>query len=285
MQPTVLETIASMSNPLPVIDTPVYRLVRGTLPLVVSVPCAGTAIPDEVVACMSTPYALKHAGGERLAWLVAFASRLGASVIQARISPNVIDLDHPDGVDSLCVANSTRLGEPSKPSDAAVDHSEYLRRVDSYWKSYHQALDGELQRLRWRFGQVVLWSAHSMECHPAGARVRTMPDLCFGTANGESCDSRLMAELLRLTATGHFSILLNQCIREGYATQRYGKPSLGIQVVQLGLSQKLSLGEAASTGGVQGHSPPIEKMLSSLMGGAIAFVQRRRSGGRMALDP
>src|SRR6185369_285228 len=72
-----------------------FFLTEGFEPLVISIPHMGTTIPDELQA----HYVPRALSVEDTDWhldrLYAFARELGASVLQARLSRYVIDLNRP----------------------------------------------------------------------------------------------------------------------------------------------------------------------------------------------
>src|SRR4051812_9311686 len=82
-------------------DHPVYEIERRGGPLLISIPHLGTRIP-ETLREGYTPEALQVADTDwHLHQLYAFAERLDATVIRARISRYVIDLNRPATGESL----------------------------------------------------------------------------------------------------------------------------------------------------------------------------------------
>ena len=82
-------------------DSTLYSLHRGSLPLLVSFPHAGTQIPDALAARM-TPEALQLADVDwHLPQLYAFAKAMGASLLSASYARHVIDLNRPPEGTSL----------------------------------------------------------------------------------------------------------------------------------------------------------------------------------------
>ena len=74
-----------------------FTLHRGTAPLLVSVPHAGTEIPPDVAAQL-VPRALEVEDADRhLDRLYAFATDLGASLLVPRFARYVVDLNRPPG--------------------------------------------------------------------------------------------------------------------------------------------------------------------------------------------
>ena len=147
-----------------------YALTRGTAPLIVSFPHAGTEIPDELAARM-TPEALQRADVDwHLPQLYAFAAGLGATLIAARYARHVVDLNRPpedtslypgQDVTGLLPVDTFRKEPLYRPGQGPRD-GEAAERVERYWRPYHDALRAELERLRARHGSVVLWDAHSI---------------------------------------------------------------------------------------------------------------------------
>src|SRR5688572_17495175 len=72
-----------------------FRFTMGRLPLLVSMPHAGTDVPDEIAALL-TPAALALPDTDwHLPLLYDFLGELGASTIAGRWSRYVIDLNRP----------------------------------------------------------------------------------------------------------------------------------------------------------------------------------------------
>ena len=144
-----------------------YALTRGSAPLIVSFPHAGTEIPDEIAARM-TPEALQRADVDwHLPQLYAFAAGLGATLIAARFARHVVDLNRPPEDTSLYPGQDvtgllpidTFRKEPLYREGQAPDAAEAQQRRIRYWQPYHDALRAELDRLRAQHGSVVLWDA------------------------------------------------------------------------------------------------------------------------------
>ncbi|HKR46565.1 MAG TPA: N-formylglutamate amidohydrolase, partial [Paraburkholderia sp.] len=84
-----------------------FSLERGDAPLVVSIPHLGTQIPaalrhlytDEALTVVDTDWHLDR--------LYAFVRELGATVIGARVSRYVIDLNRPPNDESLYPGQTT----------------------------------------------------------------------------------------------------------------------------------------------------------------------------------
>src|SRR5215470_9717321 len=84
-----------LSRPLRMSPTDILTLTRGTIPLLVSFPHAGTDIPPSIARRM-TPAALLRADTDwHLPRLYGFAQAMGASTLVPHHSRYVIDLNRP----------------------------------------------------------------------------------------------------------------------------------------------------------------------------------------------
>ncbi|RAR47320.1 N-formylglutamate amidohydrolase, partial [Paraburkholderia unamae] len=124
--------------------TDIYSLERGTAPLIISIPHLGTHIPADMLG-QYTDIALTVADTDwHLDRLYAFAKALGATVLGARVSRYVIDLNRPPNDESLypgqtttslCPAETFR-GEPVYREGCEPDAAERERRVQTFWQPY-----------------------------------------------------------------------------------------------------------------------------------------------------
>ena len=174
----------------------VFTLHRGTAPLLVSLPHDGCRIPPDLAARM-TPDARRAPDTDwHVARLYDFARELGASLLVPHWSRYVIDLNRGEDDTSLYPGqNTTGLcpivrfsGEPVYLPGQEPDAAEVAARIDRYWRPYHDALRGELTRLRELHGRVTLWEGHSIKGSDLPFLFDgRLPDLNLGTANGGSC--------------------------------------------------------------------------------------------------
>ena len=223
-------------------DDAIFTLTRGTKPLLVSVPHVGTAIPEDIAAAL-VPRALAREDTDwHLAEVYAFARELGASLLVPRHSRYVIDLNRPpENAPMYPGANNTELvptrffsGDALYRAGRLPDEKEVARRLDTYWRPYHEALAGELARLRAAHGMAVVWDGHSIQAELPWLFPGRLPDLNLGTAAGASCAQALRATLMDvLAAQSRFSHITDGRFQGGYITRRYGRPAERIHAVQL----------------------------------------------------
>ena len=230
-----------------------FTLHRGTAPLLVSLPHDGSAIPDALKARMTPTARTAPDTDWHVSRLYDFARELGASILVPAYSRYVIDLNRGEDDTSLYPGQNTTglvplvrfTGEPIYLAGAEPDSAEVASRVECYWRPYHRALRGELDRLRAAHGRVVLWEGHSIRGSDLPFLFEgRLPDLNLGTATGASCSpalqARLEAELAGQTA---YDWVANGRFKGGHITRHYGAPGEGIDAVQLETSQRTYMDE------------------------------------------
>ena len=220
----------------------IYTLHRGTQPLLVSVPHAGTAIAPEVAPAL-VPRALEVEDADwHLDKLYAFATDLGASLIVPRHARYVVDLNRPpENTPMYPGQNNTELvptrfftGEPLYREGRVPDEAEVQRRITRYWRPYHDALAAELARLKAEHGHALLFDGHSIQQQLPWLFDGALPDLNLGTAGGTSCTAALRTRLMQvLDGQQTFSHVTDGRFKGGYITRHYGRPADGVQAVQM----------------------------------------------------
>lgn len=232
-----------------------FSLHRGRVPLLISLPHNGSFIPDELAARMHpaarcSPDTDWHVG--RL--YEPLAQALGASVLKPQASRYVIDLNRPtDGQLLYPGQRETGLiptigfdGEPLYLDGETPGPDEVQRRINDFWRPYHQALSHELARLCAEHGRAVLWEGHSIRSQVPMLFDGRLPDFNLGTAAGASCGEALQSRLQAcLESQSRFSFAVNGRFKGGYITRHYGSPAAGVQAVQLELAQLNYMDEAS----------------------------------------
>jgi N-formylglutamate deformylase len=236
--PTTTDTAATTAAN----EAPVYTLHRGTRPLLVSVPHVGTAIPDDIAARLQ-PRALACEDADwHLQQLYAFVKDLGASLLVPHFSRYVVDLNRPpENTPMYPGVNNTELcptrffsGEPLYLEGAAPDEAEVQQRVATYWRPYHEALAGEMSRLRAAHGHAVLFDGHSIQAELPWLFEGRLPDLNLGTANGAACSPVLRGQLAAVLAgQSRYTQVVDGRFKGGHITRHYGRPVEGWHAVQM----------------------------------------------------
>jgi N-formylglutamate deformylase len=260
------------------VSTDTFELHRGTAPLLLSLPHDGSDIPAALAARM-TPEARRAPDTDwHVSRLHAFARDLGASVLVPRYSRYVVDLNRPQDDTSLYPGqNTTGLcphlrfsGDPVYLDGSAPGAAEVAARVERYWRPYHDALAGELARLRAAHGRVLLWEGHSIRGEVPFLFEGRLPDLNLGTAGGTSCSPALQARLEAvLSAQSRYDWVANGRFKGGHITRHYGAPADGIDAVQLEISQRTYMDEE-SFAWDEALAPRLQSVLRMLLEAALA---------------
>ena len=169
------------------------EIVHGTAPLIVSIPHAGTEIPEEFQPALRSLWLARKDADWWLPQLYGFAEELGATVIRTHISRTVIDVNRdPSGVSlypGLAVTEicptTTVDGEPLYKDGLGPDDVA-ARRV-TYFEPYHAAIESEIARLLRAHGSVVLYDCHSIRSRIPRLFEGELPNFNIGTNKGASC--------------------------------------------------------------------------------------------------
>ena len=265
-------------------DGEIFDHIPGTVPLLVSIPHDGRSIPDDIAARM-TAEALRIPDTDwHMGRLCDFAAGLGASVLAARQSRYVVDLNRdPDGAALYPGADNTEIvplgtfaREPIYRAGAEPDEGEVEDRIERFWEPYHRRLADELAALRERHGRAVLFDAHSIRSAVPRFFDGTLPDFNFGTARGASADPGLAAAAFRvLDSAEGYSAVDNGRFTGGYITRRYGAPGERIHAIQLELSQRTYMDEAYPFGYRPDLAGAVRPVLRDLLGVMIDWARTR----------
>lgn len=224
------------------------------MPLLVSFPHDGTEIPPELAARL-TPAARRLPDTDwHVARLYGFVAELGASLLVARCSRYVADLNrsptgallYPGADNTGLVPTSTFDGDPIYLPNHEPTDEEVGERIARYHRPYHQALEAELDRLRAAHGLAIVFDAHSIRSRVARFFDGALPDLNLGTASGASLDHDLGERLHRTLSENRdgYTSVRDGRFKGGYITRHYGRPADGWHSVQLELAQVTYMNEA-----------------------------------------
>lgn len=231
-----------------------FQIIRGTGPLILSIPHAGRELTPGLAERMTdagrslidTDWWL-----ERLYDLPVFKV-LQPTIIRANLSRYVIDLNrdpagaslYPGQATTELVPAATFDGAPIYRPGQAPDAPEILERTERYFWPYHQALAAEIARVKAAHGVVALYDCHSIRSVIPRLFDGELPVLNLGTNSGASCASELEARLASfLTEAVDYPVAINGRFKGGWITRHYGQPDMGVHAVQMELACRAYMSE------------------------------------------
>src|SRR5271157_1179478 len=216
---------------------------RGASPLIVSIPHAGAdlgAYEERFV----DPWLARKDADWRLDELYDFVGALDATLVRTRLSRSIIDVNRdPSGASLYPGQATTELcptttfdGEPLYRPGDAPDDAEIAERMLLAFDPYHEALAGEVARLRERFARVALFDAHSIRSRIPRLFDGELPAFNLGTNSGASCSPALREAVGAVIAASGRSFVVDGRFKGGWITRAYGRPSDGVEAMQLELA-------------------------------------------------
>ncbi len=265
---------------------PVFTLIRGDAPIVISMPHIGTHIPE----ALRTRYVARALTVEDTDWhlerLYSFAVSLGASVLTSNISRYVIDLNRPPNDAPMYPgASNTELcptrfftGDALYIDGQSPTARERDARRQQYWQPYHDQLQTELNRQRQKHGAVLLWDAHSIRSEIPWLFEGKLPDLNIGTADGAAAHSSIALAVHEAASsaqakTPHATSVVNGRFKGGFITRNYGDPANNVHAVQLEQCQSTYMQEQAPFAYDEQTAKQIAPVIQQMMQAALSALQ------------
>lgn len=232
--------------------------------MLVECPHAGLAVPADLAGSVGGTERMRMRDADlHVDRLCEDVPTVGATLLSATLSRHVVDLNrNPTDVDPLLHAPSfDRRGAPrgvvwrvstdGRPvAKRPIPAAEVEARVARFHAPYHARIVAELERLRARFGCVVLLAVHSM---PSCARVAgseeviRRADVVPGTRGRTTAAPELIDCTDALFRDAGLSVRHDDPYRGGYTTAHYGAPDASVHAIQIELSRALYLDENALT--------------------------------------
>jgi N-formylglutamate amidohydrolase len=218
------------------------------VPVILSIPHSGVEFPEELKThyrsdMMSQP--------DDTDWFVHdlynFASELGITVIHARYSRWVIDLNRDP--ESKPLYNDGRIITALVPTTDFLGNEIYVdknfvptpeeieRRIEHYYRPYYQTIENLLQQRIEEFGQVLLWDAHSIRRFVPTIREEPFPDLILGDNDEKSARQEIIEIALNGLKAGKYGVNHNSPFKGGYITRYFGKPEKNVHALQLEMAK------------------------------------------------
>ncbi|GDX06591.1 N-formylglutamate deformylase [Buttiauxella sp. A111] len=259
-----------------------FNFSRGKLPILISIPHAGTALTPEVESALSEAAMPLPDTDWHIPKLYEFATSLGGSVIIGNYSRMVIDLNRPADDKPLYTTATTGLypetlfdGTPVFIPGKEPSQEQRKAVLDTIWQPYHLQLQTELERMKAEHGYALLFDAHSIASQIPRLFEGKLPDLNFGTNGGKSCDELIEEHLVACAASQkQFSWVANGRFKGGYITRAYGQPAQGIHAVQLELAQCNYMDEQAPFTWRSDRAEKLQPLLEQLIRSMLSSAQQ-----------
>lgn len=251
---------------------------RGHSPLILGMPHGGTFVPPDVFARLNA----RGQGLDDTDWHIAqlYAGLVpDVTTVEATFHRYVIDANRdPLGQSLYPGQNTTTLcpltdfdGLPIWRDGQEPSIQEVSDRTDKYHKPYHDALAGEIDRVKSEHGFAILYDCHSIRSRIPFLFEGQLPVFSIGTADGSTCDPSIEKTAVdECAAAASFDHVLNGRFKGGWTTRHYGKPHQNVHAIQMELAQRAYMSEAApwayQADKANKLRPYLKTILSSLIG-------------------
>lgn len=123
--------------------------------------------------------------------------------------------------------------------------AEAERRIDTYWRPFHETLKRLITDIKDRFGYCMLIDCHSMPSSGQGKRTGIRPvDFVLGDLHGSACASRVTRAVEAFLSGKGYLVRRNDPYAGGYITRQYGRPADDVHVLQIEIARALYMDEA-----------------------------------------
>lgn len=235
------------------------------VPVVFDSPHSGNLYPDDFGHCLALEK-VRRSEDAFIDELYGSAPSQGAVLIRALFPRSYIDPNRaPDDIDPRMLASEwpgpvnpgpkSSLGvglipgrEPSGLMyQRKLSVEEVQRRIDCYWRPYHDVVRNALDDCHARFGAVWHVNCHSMpamstEVSPEGAGV-PRPDICLGDRDGATCDTRFTASTAEAFRALGYQVSINEPYKGVELVHRYSDPANGRHSLQIEVNRALYMNE------------------------------------------
>jgi len=252
-------------------------------PLILSLPHAGTELPDGVRRRMTEIGRTLPDTDWHIDRLYAFAENLPATTVQAVFSRYVIDVNRdPSGASlypgqattGLC-PTTTFAGEPLYLEGEAPDEHEIEERRTTCFDAYHRALAEQVARVKAEHGYALLYDCHSIRSVVPRLFEGELPVLNLGTNDGRSCAPALRDRLQGVMAESGLGHVTDGRFKGGWITRHHGRPHEHVHAVQMELAQRAYMHEDPPFAYDHDKAQALQPVLLQLLEAMLAFGEER----------
>ncbi|MDO7834046.1 N-formylglutamate amidohydrolase [Sphingobium sp. HBC34] len=232
-------------------------------PVILSVPHAGRAYPDDLLAAARVrPAVLRRLEDRWVDLLTHGLIARGFTVVVARTPRAMIDLNrHEREIDPAMIAglpreaplqSSTklrgglglfprRLPEAHELWRQPMTWAEACRRIEGVHRPYHAVIARLMTAAREAHGHAILIDLHSMPPLPPPAAGRVAPGLVLGDRFGRSASTRLMTLAADMIEARGLCVAQNHPYAGDHMIERHGRPEQGMHAIQVEIDRSLYL--------------------------------------------
>lgn len=243
----------------------VYRPERLTSPVVFASPHSGRDYPWSFLRhTVLDQHTIRSSEDAYVDRLFDCAPDYGAPFLKAGAPRAFVDLNRAaEEMDPALVEGVRRVGHNPRvasglgvvPRVVANGRSIYRgklplaeaeRRLDGYWRPYHQRLQQLLDEAKMGFGQAVLIDCHSMPHEAAEGAARSggvRPEIVLGDRFGASADPGLVDRIEAAFTRAGLVVVRNTPFAGAYIAQHYGRPSRAQHTVQIEIDRAIYMDE------------------------------------------
>jgi N-formylglutamate amidohydrolase len=243
-----------------VVDPPfeVVEPPAGEVPVVVEVPHAGVRLDPETLGYTVVPaHAIARDADLFVDELFQDAPARGATLVRANMSRFVVDLNRgPEDYDAEAVEGGSRAPWPrglvwrlatdgERVLSQRLPPSELERRLSAYYRPYHTAVEGLLERKRAKFGYAILLCAHSMPSRTRRGPIESTAraDIVPGT-RGRTTACAAVIDAVDACARAHgYAVRHDDPYKGGFSTGHYGRPADRWHAIQVEITRRIYMDE------------------------------------------
>ena len=279
----------------------IHRPAQCDSPLVVASPHSGCLYPPDLLAATRlAPLDLRSSEDSFMEQVLEGANAAGAPLLTAlfprvyvdvnrepfELDPNMFSDPLPDGAATDSIRISAGLGtiarvvansEPVYGQKLSFDDAAH--RIGTYYAPYHRALQRLIAEALEQFGFCLLIDGHSM---PSSAvrhvRSERRPiDIVLGDCHGVTAAPAFIERAEGFFRDRHYTVRRNSPYAGGFVTRHYGRPGVGIHVLQIEINRALYMDERRiePRAGIE----PLKKDIGALLGELSETARRMAENG------
>ncbi len=239
-----------------------------TVPLVLASPHSGSDYPSEFLdASRLDSLTIRKSEDSFVDEIFAAAPNHGIPLLRAlfprayidpnreafELDPAMFEDELPDYANTTSPRVAVGLGTIARVVCSGAEiykrrlrFSDALRRVNSLYRPYHQALKSLVAATRERFGFCLLIDCHSMPSvggpmdRDAGRR---RVDFVLGDCHGASCQRSVTDAVEAELRARNYAVKRNAPYAGGFTTRHYGRPRERVHALQIEINRALYMDE------------------------------------------